>query len=77
MDEGSRAFYFAIQRSGGSKLIIDSEIALSNGYHDPEFKLAWDETNSKVQIIVDHDFGEGNLIFSFDVNTLKLSPVDK
>jgi len=77
MDEGSQAYFFAIQKNGGSKLIIDADLAPSVGYHHPGFKLSWNEQNDKVYITVDHDFGDANIEFSFDVKKQILSRIDK
>lgn len=77
MDEGSQAYFFAFQKTGGSKLIVDADIAPPGGYHHPGFKLSWNEQNNMVYITVDHDFGDANIEFLFDVKKQILSRVDK
>jgi hypothetical protein len=72
----SKAFFFAIEKKDGSRLIVDNSFVPSAGYHEPIFEMSWDKSNENVFITVDHDFGEGNLEFVFNVPALKLRKVD-
>ena len=68
----SKAFYLAIQKRDGPRLIVDSDFVPSAGYHEPIFKISWGKNNKNVYITVDHDFGEGSLKFIFSLAELKL-----
>jgi hypothetical protein len=72
----SKAFYFAIQKRDGPRLIVDSNFVPSSGYHTPIFKISWGKNNKNVYITVDHDFGESNFKFIFSLPELKLRKVN-
>ena len=75
-EDSSKAFYFAIQKRDGPRLIVDSNFVPGAGYHEPIFKISWGKNNKNVYITVDHDFGEGNLKFIFSLPELKLRNVN-
>ena len=66
-EDSSKAFYFAVQRKKGTRLIVDSNFVPNAGYHEPLFTILWDKNNKNVYIIVDHDFGENKLKFVFNI----------
>ena len=75
-EDSSKAFFFAIQKRDGPRLIVDSNFVPSAGYHEPLFNISWGNNNKNVYITVDHDFGEGNLKFIFTLPELKLRKVN-
>ena len=69
-EDSSNAYYFAIERKNGSRLIVDEDFVPRAGYHHPVFTLTWNKTNDRVSVVVDHDFGDNNLHYFFDTNNL-------
>ena len=74
-EDTSKGYYFALQKKNGTRLIIDSDFIPHAGYHEPVFDMTWEKNNRKLYITIDHDFGEGNLKYIFDVQKLKLNSV--
>ncbi|HBF42963.1 MAG TPA: hypothetical protein DDW42_04915 [Desulfobacteraceae bacterium] len=75
-EDSSKAFYLAVHKRDGTRLIVDSNFVPGAGYHEPLFKMCWDKNNKNVYITIDHDFGEGKLKFVFSLSELKLSKVN-
>ena len=74
-EKKSKAYYFALQKKDGTRLVIDSDFIPHTGYHEPTFEINWGKNNKKVYINIIHDFGDCNLKFIFDVTKLKLNSV--
>ncbi len=68
-DEKTKNYFFAIQGSDGTQLILSETFIPSAGYHDPIVTVSWYDTDT-AKIIVDRDFGEGNLVYEFNVQNL-------
>jgi hypothetical protein len=69
-EDSSNAYYFAIQRNSGSRMIVDADFMPKAGYHHPIFTLSWNKGSDEVSLTIDHDFGESNLEYVFDIGTL-------
>ncbi|MDH3975801.1 MAG: hypothetical protein OEV42_16125 [Deltaproteobacteria bacterium] len=70
-DKDSNNYYLSIEGQKKSSFILTNELVPGAGYHDPLIRLSW--TGPKiVEIIVDHDFGEGKLVYEFDVDDVQL-----
>ena len=56
----------------GNKL-LSSLVSIPIGYHAPIISMSW-ENSKKLYLTIDHDFGEGNLVYEYNVgdNELKL-----
>lgn len=72
----STARYLAIQKKGGTPLIVNSDFIPRRGYHQPIFTMSWNKTGDEVTLEIDHDFGDNNLVYRFNTRTLKLSKDD-
>lgn len=62
-------YRLAIKSDNGTVSIIDIDF-IPTGYHDPGFALVWNDLSSSIQIEVDHDFGENNLLFEYNLESL-------
>ncbi|MFV1883601.1 MAG: hypothetical protein ACMZ7B_03855 [Balneola sp.] len=69
-------YRFAIKSENGTISIVDLYFT-PTGYHDPGFTLVWNDESSSIQIEVDHDFGENNLLFEYNLETLDWQEVKK
>jgi len=68
-DKETKNYFFAVEGTDGTQLILDKKFVPPTGYHDPLVNVSWSDTDT-AEIVVDHDFGEGNIKFEFKVNTL-------
>ena len=62
-------YRFAVKSENKTVSIVDEEFTPA-GYHNPRFSFEWNDLSSSVQIKVDHDFGENNLLFEYNLETL-------
>ncbi len=69
-------YRFAIKSDNGTVSIVDIDFT-PTGYHDPGFALVWNDESSSVQIEVDHDFGDNNLLFEYNLETFSWQKVKK
>lgn len=67
-DQPSGAYYLAIQKGDGPRLIIDADFVPHSGYHHPILALSWNRSSDRVFLTVDHDFGDNILTYLFDIN---------
>lgn len=51
--------------------LLNSEITIPGGYHDPIITMSWDKPET-LTITIDHDLGESNLIYTYRVGTSEL-----
>lgn len=63
---------FGIRGTNGTTLLMDSALPVPGGYHDPRILLRWAPNSQSVKVAVDHDFGDGNIVYVFDVRSLTL-----
>lgn len=71
-EEKSNSYFLAFKKAEGSKMIIVEDLVKTGGYHNPIFKITWNQDNESFNIVIDHDFGEGNKEYIFDCRELKL-----
>ena len=69
-------YRFAIKSDNGTVSIVDIDFT-PTGYHDPGFALNWNDQSNRVKIEVDHDFGENNLLFEYNLETLSWQEIKK
>lgn len=68
-EEKTKNFFLAIEGRDHTQLIMNKTFVPSVSLHDPIVTLSWKDTEI-VKIVVDHDFGEGNLVYEFNVRNL-------
>jgi hypothetical protein len=73
-EEKSKQYFIAIEGQTGTQTILDKEFVPYVGYHDPIIKLSW-RNDDTVSVEVDHDFGEGNLLYEFNIRELDFKKV--
>jgi len=62
-----KTVYLSVSGNNESKTIIANEIILPpKGYHDVMVRVEW-KTNTLIVITIDHDFGDGNHVYEYDV----------
>ena len=71
-EEKSNSYFLAFKKTNGTKMIIEKDVVRTNGYHNPIFKITWNQDKESFNIIIDHDFGEGNKEYIFNCIELKL-----
>lgn len=64
--------FFSISSPRDTRAIIITPITIPAGYHKPLIKLVW-KSEQKVTFIIDHDFGDGNHVYEYDVRNYVLS----
>lgn len=66
--------YLALVHKSGHRVIVDT-VFIPNGYHAPVVRLDWSEGGKALKIGVDHDFGDGNLKFLFQMDKMRLERI--
>jgi|JI9StandDraft_2_1071091.scaffolds.fasta_scaffold04816_5 hypothetical protein len=61
-------FRFGIRSRSGTLAIVEQDF-VPRGYHEPLISLKWKEADRKVEVTIDHDFGDGILSFTFDTRS--------
>lgn len=70
-DKNSNNYYLSIEGQKKSTFILTNELVPNAAYHDPLINLSWTGPVT-VEIVVDHDFGEGKLVYEFNVTEVQL-----
>ena len=69
--ENESTVFFSISSSSDTRAIIITPISIPTGYHEPLIKVEW-KSKEKVTFIIDHDFGEGNHVYEYDIQNYVL-----
>jgi hypothetical protein len=68
-DERTKSYIFAVEGVDGTRLLLDKQFAPVVGYHEPILSISW-VGPEVARVVVDHDFGEGNLVFEFNAKNV-------
>lgn len=68
-DEKTNSMVFAVEGVDGTRFLLDKQFVPAVAYHEPIVSISW-ITPEAATVVVDHDFGEGNLVFEFNAKNL-------
>lgn len=68
-DERTKSYFLAIEGIDGTRLLLDRQFVPTVAHHEPIVNISWSDTET-ARVVVDHDFGEGNLVFEFNARTI-------
>jgi hypothetical protein len=66
--------YLLIESTERNGPIATKEINIPKGYHAPIISMSWESSNT-LRIEIDHDFGDGNHDYEYNVDTGTLRPL--
>ena len=69
IDEKTNSIVFALEGVDGARFLLDKQLTPARAYHEPIVSISW-VTPETGTVVVDRDFGEGNLVFEFNANNL-------
>lgn len=69
--ENDSTVFFSISSYSDTRVLVTTPISIPMGYHDPLIKVDW-KSKQKVTFIIDHDFGEGNHVYEYDIQNYAL-----
>lgn len=68
-DEETKSIVFAVEGVDGTRFLLDRQFVPSVAQHEPIVSISW-ATPEIATIVVNDDFGEGNLVFEFNAKDL-------
>lgn len=64
-DERTKSYVFAVEGIDGTRFLLDKQFVPEVGHHEPIVSISWVSPET-AKVVVDHDFGDGNLVFEFN-----------
>jgi hypothetical protein len=63
-------FLLGVRGKDGTTLVTEPALVVPRGYHEQLVSLEWAKHGNSLKVVVDRDFGEGNLVYVLDLRNV-------